>query len=235
MSRKLSKPPSVSVALAVSAVLAAAALAAEARPAAAPAELSIAAFNGRYSQPGVAFDGVTVGPLAMRLSSPENAVYVDRHTVRLSPLGDGTHRAELTAAVRGGGRLVADLEVAGAPSRMADRVVLPPQTVTVEGRARFERVEGGWEIGVSELPPTVGLEIESALADRLVTLCEGLRLIALGAVDCAAIERSLRFVQAPLPAAGQTLYLAADQLAAGERRALEDYLTTEPTERSGAR
>lgn len=192
--------------------------------AAGPAELSVSAFNGRYSQPGVSFDGVAMGPLALHLSSPENALYVDSHRLLLSPLGDGTHSAELTAAVRGGGRLLADVDVGGAPSRMADEVVLPPQTVTVEGRARLTRVEGGYQIALLQLPESVGVEIESALADRLVTVCDGLQILTLGTLDCAALERSLHTVQVPLPASGQTLFLDDGQVTAEERQALDLYL-----------
>lgn len=197
--------------------------------AASPIELSFAAFNRRFSEPGAALGTVRQGTLTLSLASPENAVEVLTHRLRLAPLGDGSHRAELTVAVRGRGRLVADLSVAdGAPGRLVDEVVLPAQTVAIEGRVELTPVADGYRVVPRELPETVGLEVESALAGKLVTLCTGFALLAPGAVDCGGLERSLTRVALPLPKPGEELLLPFAALADDERRLLDDYLARAP-------
>jgi hypothetical protein len=219
-------------ALALGGLLAAAAPPAAPAPAAAPRatagaplELSVAAFNGRFSEPGADLGAVEQGPLTLRLASPENALDVLEHRVRLEPLGDGSHRAELTAAVRGRGRLVADLSVAGgAPGRLVDEVVLPAQSVAVEGRVRLAPGAEGYTVVPLELPRAVYLEIESALAGRLVGLCSGVALLVPGGADCRGLERALGRVTVPLPEAGEELLLPYAALAAAERDRLDRYL-----------
>ena len=193
--------------------------------AAAPIELSFAAFNGRFSEPGARLGTVEQGPLTLRLASPENALDVLEHRLRLAPLADGSHRAELTAAVRGRGRLIADLSVAGgAPGRLVDEVVLPAQSVAVEGRVRLAPGAEGYDVVPLELPRAVHLEVESALADRLVGLCSGFGLLVPGGLDCGGLGRALGRVAVPLPAPGEELLLPYAALSASERERLDRYL-----------
>jgi len=192
---------------------------------AAPLELSFARFNGRFSEPGAALGEVEQGPLKLRLASPDNALDVLEHRVRLEPLGDGSHRAELTAAVRGRGRLVADLSVAGgAPGRLVDEVTLPAQSVAVEGRVRLAPGVEGYRVVPLELPAAVHLEVESALADRLVALCGGFTLLVPGGADCRGLGRALSRVAVPLPEPGEELLLPYAALGAAERDRLDRYL-----------
>jgi hypothetical protein len=218
--------------LAVAAAALAAGLAAfAAAPAAAPRAggtaplvLTVSAFNGSHSEPGASFGTVRQGPLTLALSSPDNSLDVLRHSVRLAPLGDGSHRAELTAAVRGSGRLIADLSVGdGAPGRLVDQVTLPAQNVVVEGRVRVAPAEGGYDVTPLELPPSVSLEIESALADKLVALCTGLTLFTPGG-DCRLLERTLGRVEVPLPESGEELFLPFAALSDAERSRIDAYL-----------
>lgn len=194
-------------------------------PSAAPVELTFAAFNGRFSEPGAELGAVRQGPLTLTLASPQNAVEVLSHRLRLTPLGDGSHRAELSAALRGAGKLVADLRLSGGePGRLVDDVVLPAQTVAFEGRVELAPVADGYRVVPLELPATVGLEIESALAGRLAGFCTGLTLLTPGAVDCGGLERALSRVALPLPDAGEELLLPAAALSNDERRRLDQYL-----------
>lgn len=198
---------------------------AAAAPSTGPVELTFAAFNGRFSEPGAELGAVRQGPLTLTLASPTNAVEVLSHRLRLTPLGDGSHRAELSAALRGAGRLTADLRLSnGEPGRLVDDVVLPAQTVAIEGRVRLAPVADGYRVVPLELPATVGLEIESALAGRLAGLCTGLTLLTPGAVDCGGLERALSRVALPLPDAGEELLLPAAALSDDERRRLDEYL-----------
>jgi hypothetical protein len=191
----------------------------------APLELSFAAFNGRFSEPGAALGVVEQGPLTLRLASPDNALEVLEHRVRLRPLGDGSHRAELTAAVRGRGRLIADLSVSGGqPGRLVDEVTLPAQSIAVEGRVRLAPGLEGYRVVPLELPEAVHLEVESALAGRLVTLCTGFTLLVPGGADCRGLGRALSRVAVPLPAPGDELLLPYAALGPAERDRLDRYL-----------
>ncbi len=213
---------------ALAAALACGGLLAAAAPAAkrgAPLELSFAAFNGRFSEPGADLGAVEQGPLTLHLASPENALDVLEHRVRLVPLGDGSHRAELTAAVRGRGRLIADLSVGGgAPGRLVDEVVLPAQSLALEGRVRMAPGAEGYQVIPLELPRAVHLEVESALAGRLVTLCTGFTLLVPGGADCRGLGRALGRVAVPLPEPGEELLLPYAALGPTERRRLDEYL-----------
>ena len=215
-------------ALGLAGALACGGLLAAAAPAAkrgAPLELSFAAFNGRFSEPGADLGVVEQGPLTLHLASPENALDVLEHRVRLEPLGDGSHRAELTAAVRGRGRLIVDLSVGGgAPGRLVDEVVLPAQHLAVEGRVLLSPGAEGYRVVPLELPRAVHLEVESALAGRLVTLCTGFTLLVPGGADCRGLGRALGRVAVPLPEPGDELLLPYAALGPTERRRLDEYL-----------
>lgn len=230
--RRGAAAPAVLAGLAVAAGLTGLVLAGGRAAAAAPAarrggpvELSFAAFNGRFSEPGAALGVVEQGPLTLRLVSPDNALDVLEHRVRLEPLGDGSHRAELTAAVRGRGRLVADLSVSGgAPGRLVDEVTLPAQSVAVEGRVRLAPGAEGYRVVPLELPEAVHLEVESALAGRLVALCGGFTLLVPGGADCRGLGRALSRVAVPLPEPGEELLLPYAALGPAERDRLDRYL-----------
>jgi hypothetical protein len=188
------------------------------------ADLSFERFNGSYSRPGVTMPPRAMGLLTVRLASPTNTLVLRSNRLRLTPLGDGSHRAEGTAEFLGEGWLVADLEMGGAPARLEDEVVIPPQTRTVVGRVRVAHGEQGFELTPVELPATVEVAIRSRLADRVVGLCDQMSLLPFTSLDCGGIEGLLSTAAVPLPAAGDTYLLPADKLTDADRRALADYL-----------
>lgn len=181
-------------------------------------------FNDSYSRPNVVLAPVAQGPLTLRLSSPTNSLVLRSNRLRLTPLGDGTHRAEWTAEFLGKGWLVADYDLAGVPGRLEDELVVPSQTRTVVGRVRLGHGDQGFELTPVELPATVSVAIRSRLAGQVVGLCERMSILPLMALDCAGLDGALSNAAVPLPEPGDTYLLPADRLTAEDRRQLLDYL-----------
>ena len=98
---------------------------------------------------------VRQGPVTIHLSSPRNSLILKGHSVSLRPLGNGLYQASVGLDLLGSGDLTADLVTdAGTSSRLEDLVVVPRQTVRVDGRVSFQRVAGGWD--VTALYPAAG-------------------------------------------------------------------------------
>lgn len=195
-------------------------------------DLSFSLFNGSHSQPGATVAPVVQGPLTVHLSSPTNTLIVKSNRLHLTALADGTYRAVWTAEFLGKGTLVADLDVGGVPGRFEDELLILPQTRTVAGRVRFAPRQGGYEVTIVELPPSVGVAIQSRVGASLVTTCERLDLVPLMNLDCAAFAAALATAVVPLPAAGEVYVLPAGQMTAEERRQLDEFLAV-PAARPG--
>jgi hypothetical protein len=185
-------------------------------------EVSLPGFNGAYSQPGAAPAPVVYGPLTLRLSSPANALVLEESRLRLRPEAGGGYGAEVYAAFRGQGRLVVDFDLAGSPGRLEDEMTLPRQSRTVAGRLRLAAAEGGWDVTVVELPPSVAVTLRSRLAGQLVDLCSTVGMFL--AIDCTAAGAALQRAEIPLPRPGETFFLPADKLAAPDRPRLDAFL-----------
>jgi hypothetical protein len=183
-------------------------------------------FNDVYSQSGALLEPLVQGGVTIHLASPENRLVVRSHRLRLAPQGDGTHWMELVVDFSGRGRVVADVDLGGgAPTRLEDEVVLPPQTRSVVGRVIIARGEGGaYEVTPVELPASVPVAFESQLAGGLGDLCRTFAAFGGVRLDCTALEAGLSTAAVPLPEAGETYLVPGDRLGAAERERLDDYL-----------
>jgi hypothetical protein len=164
----------------------------------------------------LAFDPVTV-----RLSSPRQTVLVRDHKVALRPLGGGRAEGRLEIELLGKGEIVADVDLGGSVSRLADELILPPQRIALDGGVRLARGDGGYRVVPERMPASVRIEIRSGLIDRVVAACEGAALLSLGAIDCEPVRGSLERPAIPLPAAGGELFLADAELTDDDRAALD--------------
>lgn len=193
----------------------------------APTPLSFARLNRTYENlvseaPPYVTDAVTI-----KLRSPQQSVTLVRHALRLLPLADGTFRAVVEGEFSGRGKLVAGVSLLGAAEQsFEDELVVAHQLVSLPARLRITRVEGGYRFTALELPTKVAVGIQSRLAGRVLTLCNGAALLAFGALDCSAVETALTRVEVPLPPAGNDFFLADGEIGAGERAALEALLAT---------
>ncbi len=180
-------------------------------------------FNGLYSNPNPELEPVRQGPITIQLRSPENSVELFRHRLALTPLGDGTHRAQLVVDFQGEGKLEADISLAGAVTRLTDEVHLPRQQLEVIGRIRLERVAVGYRVFAVELPASVQVAIDSRLGGSLMTTCRSLtRFLPL--VGCNDLEGALHRATVPLPPPGTELFLSDDLLTPENRAALDGLL-----------
>ncbi len=186
-------------------------------------ELRVESFNRVYTDLVGELAPLAFDPVTVRLRSPRQTVSVLRHVARLVPLGDGRVSGSLEIELLGKGDLVADLDLAGHGSRLADELILPRQRIVVEGVVRIARGADGYRIVAERLPERVPVEIRSRLIDQVVTACEGAALLSLGSIDCDPVARALERPSVPLPAAGE-LFLADGELSEAARGALDALL-----------
>lgn len=194
-----------------------------ASPETAPARFTFDSLNRAYHLEDSQVAPVRQGPVTIHMTSPRNSLILKDHSVTLTPQGDGTYQASIGVDLMGSGDLVADLVTgAGTSSRLEDVVIVPRQQVRLDGRVRFARVPGGWDVTALSLPPEVEVAIQSRLAGNLVSLC-GQMAVFLG-LDCDGLDRSLSRVEVPLPEAGSVFFLPEEDLSPAEAAALDAYL-----------
>lgn len=188
------------------------------------ATLSFPSLNRTYHMDGSEIEPVRQGRVTVHLSSPANTLVVKGHSVELQPLADGSYRSRVVLDLLGKGDLVARFEAGegGASSPMRDEIVVPRQTLDLEGRVRFRRVPSGWEVTALELPREVKVDIRSRLGNSLVATCE--QLAAFLGLDCTGLDRGLSRVDVPLPDPGSVFLLEEADLTDEETRLLDAYL-----------
>jgi hypothetical protein len=130
--------------------------------------------------------------------------------VRLVPRSDGAFDGSVEAEILGKGRLIADVDLAGVERRLADEVVLPPQTVVVAGRVRLAREAGGYRGVVDALPKEVRVAIQSNLINDILSLCDGATLLSFGTVDCGPLTQALARPALALPESTEIFLSDAD-------------------------
>lgn len=199
---------------------------ASAAAAAPPTErLEIHSLNGVYNDLGSELRPVQRGTLELRVGSPEHRLTVHGNTLTLADEdGDGVVDMELEIDFEGEGLLTIELVATG--TRFEDRVAAPRQTVRMAGRARLARVDGGFDLTVVEAPASVGLRIESGLADKLVGVCKS--FAALFAADCDGFAKALAVANVPMPQPGESFFLDDTRLTQQERKALERFASPPP-------
>lgn len=158
--------------------------------------------------------------LRVTLRSESNQLTVRSHGLEIEPLPTGDYRMTARASVLGKALVTAIVEAAGVPGEIEDEILLLPQEVVVEGRARVRRVDAGYEVTPLELPATVELAIQSRLAAQVVSMCDTLSILVAG-MECAGFERSLSVVRLPLPEAGTPQVVDAGYLTDEERRRID--------------
>jgi hypothetical protein len=144
--------------------------------------------------------------------------------VTLEPRGDGSHTARLELELLGKGWLVGDIAAGGLTTRIQDELLVPPQTLDLGGRVHLARAAQGYTLTALESPPRVEVAIRSRVATDLVGWCDRMSMLALALFDCGGLDRALSRVVVPLPAAGESFFLADEELTDADRAALDRYL-----------
>jgi hypothetical protein len=197
--------------------------AAPARSAGGAAEFEFARLNRTYSQFVDQLQPVVLGPIEVLLRSPQHELQLSRHRARLEPAAEGTHSVRVEIEVKGSGTIHAVLRAAGLEGKLDDHLVLPLQTLRLDGRIRLSRSAQGYQISLVEAPDSVEVQIQSQLAGRLVPVCRQMALV-LVRFDCAALEDALSRVNVPIPKPGTEFLLPIEEVSPEEARALDRYL-----------
>jgi hypothetical protein len=163
---------------------------------------------------------VASGGLTVALRSESNHLTVRSHGLEVEPLPGGDYRMTARASVLGKALVTAVIMAGGMPGEIEDEVLLLPQEVVVEGRAKVRRVAAGYEVTPLELPATVDLAIQSRLAGQVVSMCETLSILVSG-MECTGFERALSVVRFPLPEPGTPQVVDAALLTAEERSQID--------------
>jgi len=192
--------------------------------AAEPTELRLSRFNRVYEDLAGELEPIEAPPIRIRLSSPSQRLLIKDNVARLRPLGSGRFAGTVELELLGKGQLIAEIDLAGAPQRLEDEVLLPRQLVSLDGVARIERVEGGYRVVPEELPPSIRVEIRSQLINQLIGVCSGASLLSLGSLDCGPVEDALQRPEIPLSGQVGELLLGDGDLTDGEREALDRLL-----------
>jgi len=167
---------------------------------------------------------IEIGPVTVVLTSPTHSLEVFEHELSLAPGGSGAETATLRARYQGQAHLVAELEIAGMTSEIDDNIELPLQETEVSGLVEIVRVGDGYRVTALEAPSHVEIQVESDLAGRLGLLCRGFAVLAMGNVDCEAVDQAMSVVKVPLPEPGEEFFVAGEDLTEQERGQIESYL-----------
>ncbi len=167
---------------------------------------------------------IEIGPVTVVLTSPTHFLEVFEHELSLAPGEGGAEMATLRARYQGQAHLVADLEVAGMSSEIDDNIELPLQETEVTGLVEIVRVEDGYRVTALEAPSHVEIQVESDLARRLGLLCRGFAVLAMGNVDCEAVDQAMSVVKVPLPEPGEEFFVANEDLTEQERGQIDKVL-----------
>jgi len=189
-----------------------------------PEEFVFPKLNRAYGDLVPEFAPIVQGPVVIELSSPRQSLTVRSHKVTLTPLADGSHTARLELEFVGKGWLVGDIAAGGLSTRVQDELLIPPQTLDLAGRVRLARGQGGYTLTALELPARVEVAIRSRVATDLVGWCDRVSMLALALFDCGGLDRALSRAVVPLPAAGESYFLADEELTDADRAALDRYL-----------
>jgi hypothetical protein len=186
-------------------------------------ELSFRRLDRTYQSIVEQLAPIEIGPAHVSLRSPDHSLRILRHLARLTPDGTGGHRVALEVTFEGQGRVEADVVMGAVASQLADDLVIPEQTLALEGRVSIARDPEGYRVTALELPETATVQIQSRLAGRLVGLCRPMALV-LVSLDCAALELALSSVAVPMPEPGAEYLLPAAEVEPDERALFDAYL-----------
>jgi len=195
-----------------------------AAPVARATELRFSKLSRVYQDLAGEMAPIEMPPVRIRLSSPSQTIVVKENRVELQPLGAGRFDGRVEIDLLGKGDLRVDLDLGGSSQHLEDEVLLPPQTVVVDGVTRIERATGGYRILPEKLPPDLRIEIRSRLINQVLDLCGGAAILSLGALDCGGLRDSLERPRIPLAGVAQGLFLADAELTDGERASLDRLL-----------
>ncbi|HEX3131184.1 MAG TPA: hypothetical protein VH394_27865 [Thermoanaerobaculia bacterium] len=189
-----------------------------------PGQFRFERFNRSYPEVVPEISPIVQGPLTIQLSAPKSNLTLRNHFLRLEPSPGGSHTAELRVEFQGQGWLVADVDVAGfTGTRLQDRVIVPAQAATLEGRVKVTREPGAYVVTTEQLPKQLRVKIQSGVGTQIVSFCNRVPTL-IGDLDCDRLNQALSSAVVPLPPAGESYLLEDADLTPQERQQFESYL-----------
>ena len=179
---------------------------------------------GTYENVDVEALPVSNGAVNIKLSSPANSITLEAGSLHLEPAEDGLHKAVLDVTFSGHGQLTTEVKVGALPARFEDEVRFPEQQRTVSAWVSIEAVEEGYRVETVQLPETVEIELESALAADLVGFCRTMSLFFAGDAGCENLETLMSHPKLPLPKPGSDFLVRRSDLEKPEQERLDHYL-----------
>lgn len=179
--------------------------------------------NRTYTDFAPPIDEIDEGGVTVKMVSPKQALVLRDHKVRLTPGADGVFGGQIDLELQGKGTLIADVAFGPLAERFTEEVIVPPQTISLAGRAKLRRVDGGYEVIPVELPKEIQVAIQSPTMNRILALCDQAAILSLGSIECSGLDRALTRPSVPLPA-GETFTLADSDLTDADRAALDALL-----------
>lgn len=167
---------------------------------------------------------IQIGPADVALRSPAHSLTVSRHAATLTAGDDGVFETELELDISGSGQIAADVVIGSLESQLTQELVVPAQTLRLEGAVAIRSDEEGYWIRTERMPSTTQVRIESELGTQLFTVCRQMALV-LVSLDCEAIERAVTLISVPLPEAGAEYLIALEDTTPEERRDLDRFLS----------
>lgn len=167
---------------------------------------------------------IQIGPADVALRSPAHSLTISRHAATLTAGDDGVFEAELELEISGSGQIAADVVIGSLESQLTQELVVPAQTLRLEGAIAIRRDDEGYWIRTERMPATTQVRIESELGTQLFTVCRQMALV-LVSLDCEAIERAVTLISVPLPEAGEEYLIALEDTTAEERRDFDRFLS----------
>lgn len=188
-----------------------------------PTELKFSKLNRTYTDFVPPLDSVYEGGVSVQLASPKQSLVLKDHRIHVTPQADGTFAGDVELDIQGKGAVIADVAFGPLSERFNDEVIVPPQTLKLEGRAKIRRVEGGYSIDPVQMRRRVSIAIQSRTVNSILALCDQAAIVSLGSIECDGLDRALTHPAMTIPE-GTSFTLQDSELTDADRAALDALL-----------
>ena len=192
-----------------------------------PSQLRFEKLNRTYTDFVPPLDSVYEGGVSVQLASPKQSLILRDHRVHLTPQADGSFAGDVELDIQGKGTVIADVAFGPLAERFNDEVIVPPQTLKLEGRVRMRRVAGGYAIDPVQMPRKISVAIQSRTVNSILALCDQAAIVSLGTIQCDGLDRALTHPAMSFPE-GASFTLQDGDLTDADRAALNALLTPSP-------
>jgi hypothetical protein len=190
-------------------------------------DLTFQKLNRTYTDFVPELEEVNEGGMVVRLDSPKQALVLRDHRIHLVPGADGVFDGWLELDIQGKGTIIADVEFGPLQERFNEDVIVPPQTVRLDGKVRLRRIEGGYAVDPVQIPRKVSVAVQSKTINTILALCDQAAILSLGSIECVSLEGALTRPTMTIPET-ESFTLPDAELTADDRAALDALIAPVP-------